>query len=67
MTVFDWASLKPGSLVVDIGGGLGHVSMDIARACPALQVVVFDTPGTTKDAIQVGFLSFFRFTYSNPL
>ena len=53
MIVFDWGSLKPGSLVVDVGGGLGHVSMDIARACPELRVSVYDTPGTAKDAVEV--------------
>ncbi|EIN04748.1 O-methyltransferase [Punctularia strigosozonata HHB-11173 SS5] len=39
---FDWASLEPGALVVDVGGGVGSHAMRLARAFPALRFVVQD-------------------------
>ncbi|KAJ3752790.1 S-adenosyl-L-methionine-dependent methyltransferase [Lentinula raphanica] len=39
---FDWASLPEGSLVVDVGGGIGVSSISIARAFPHLKCIVQD-------------------------
>ncbi|TFY59550.1 hypothetical protein EVG20_g7747 [Dentipellis fragilis] len=39
---FDWKCLKPGSVVVDVGGGVGTSAFPIARAFPDLKVVVQD-------------------------
>ncbi|KAI1408542.1 O-methyltransferase-domain-containing protein [Hypoxylon sp. FL1857] len=38
---FDWGSLKNGK-VVDIGGGSGHISVELARKFPSLQFIVQD-------------------------
>lgn len=51
-TAFDWCALKPGSLVVDVGGSLGHVSMEIAKAFPDLKIAHEDLPSTSQDALQ---------------
>ncbi|KIY71645.1 O-methyltransferase [Cylindrobasidium torrendii FP15055 ss-10] len=39
---YDWSSLKPGSVVVDLAGGSGHVSMRIMEHHPNLRFVVQD-------------------------
>jgi hypothetical protein len=41
-TYFDWAALPPKSIVVDVGGSQGHVSVHLARAFPHLRFVVQD-------------------------
>ena len=58
LTAFDWAKLASGSLIADIGGGLGHVSIEIARAHPELHIVVEDRPQNTEFAKQVLLLRF---------
>ncbi|KAF9263850.1 S-adenosyl-L-methionine-dependent methyltransferase [Marasmius fiardii PR-910] len=47
---FDWASLPAGSLVVDVGGGIGYVTRDVARKFEGLRFVVQDRPATIEDA-----------------
>ncbi|KAF9261543.1 S-adenosyl-L-methionine-dependent methyltransferase [Marasmius fiardii PR-910] len=47
---FDWASLPAGSLVVDIGGGIGNVTHSVARKFEGLKFVIQDRPGTIEDA-----------------
>ncbi|KAJ7146171.1 S-adenosyl-L-methionine-dependent methyltransferase [Mycena epipterygia] len=39
---FDWASLPDNSLVVDVGGGIGSISLEIAQANPHLRFLVQD-------------------------
>ncbi|KLO13187.1 O-methyltransferase [Schizopora paradoxa] len=46
---FDWASLPEESLVVDVGGGLGTVSSQLAAVYPKLQFVVQDRPRVIVD------------------
>lgn len=41
---YDWSSLSPSAKVVDIGGGKGPVSIDLARRFPHLSFVVQDLP-----------------------
>lgn len=65
LSAFDWDSLKPGSLVVDIGGSLGYVSMSIAREYPQLKFAVEDRPSTSQDAIQVHYMRI-RVRHSTP-
>ncbi|KAJ6583050.1 O-methyltransferase [Mycena vulgaris] len=36
---FDWSLLSPKSVIVDVGGGIGHVSLTIAKKYPQLRVV----------------------------
>jgi tRNA G46 methylase TrmB len=47
---FDWASLKKGDLVVDVGGGVGSSTLVLAKQYPDLKFVVQDLPQTIKDA-----------------
>ena len=35
-SALDWASLPSGSKIVDVGGGIGHVILPIAREYPQL-------------------------------
>ena len=46
---FDWKALGCGT-VVDLGGGNGHVSIAIAKACPDLKIIVQDLPGNQEAA-----------------
>lgn len=41
---FPWHDLIPGSIVVDVGGGIGSTSMLLANAFPDLRFVVQDRP-----------------------
>ncbi|KAJ7617126.1 S-adenosyl-L-methionine-dependent methyltransferase [Roridomyces roridus] len=50
LTGFDWSTLPAGSLVVDVGGGNGNTSMQIARTNPSLRIVVQDLDSAIKGA-----------------
>ena len=39
---YDWAALGSGAHVVDVGGGMGHVSIALAKAFPELRFTVQD-------------------------
>ncbi|KIP03318.1 hypothetical protein PHLGIDRAFT_94938, partial [Phlebiopsis gigantea 11061_1 CR5-6] len=41
---FPWHELVPGSVVVDVGGGIGSTSMLLANAFPHLKFVIQDRP-----------------------
>ncbi|KAI0653619.1 S-adenosyl-L-methionine-dependent methyltransferase [Cubamyces menziesii] len=41
---FQWATLKPGSVLVDVAGGIGSTSLTIAVAHPHINVIVDDRP-----------------------
>ena len=45
---FDWVGLEEGSLIVDVGGGIGSTSMTLARAFPHLRFCIQDRPRTVK-------------------
>ncbi|ETW84678.1 hypothetical protein HETIRDRAFT_124158 [Heterobasidion irregulare TC 32-1] len=47
---FDFSSLPDGALVIDVAGGIGSVSMLLAKAYPELRIVVEDLPGVVRDA-----------------
>ncbi|KAI5119658.1 hypothetical protein M0805_007749 [Coniferiporia weirii] len=47
---FDWSTVPKGGLVVDVGGSTGHVSLEIAKAFPELNIVVEDAPGVISKA-----------------
>src|ERR1700760_1207382 len=59
IAVFDWKSLPANALVVDVGGGVGSVSMILARQCPDLRIVVQDRPGVVENGIQASRLVLF--------
>jgi len=50
---FDWAGLGEGSLVVDVGGGIGSTSMTLAKAYPHLRFCIQDRPKTVELGIAV--------------
>lgn len=52
--VFDWAGLPEDSLVVDVGGGVGTVSTQLAAVHPKLRFVVQDRPAVVEDGKKVG-------------
>ncbi|KAI5116033.1 hypothetical protein M0805_002088 [Coniferiporia weirii] len=52
LSSYDWASVPKGGLIVDVGGGLGHVSLEVAKAHPDLQVVVEDRSLVLEQAKQ---------------
>ncbi|KAI9437949.1 S-adenosyl-L-methionine-dependent methyltransferase [Lactarius indigo] len=47
---YAWEKLPPGSLVVDVGGGVGSQSLTLARRHPSLQFIVQDREAVVGDA-----------------
>lgn len=52
---FDWSSLPVGGKVIDVGGGVGTVSMELAKTQPKLKFVVQDRPPVAADGVKVIF------------
>lgn len=52
---FDWGSLPEGSLIVDVGGGIGSTSMSIAKAFPHLRFCIQDRPKTVEMGLSARF------------
>jgi len=48
---YPWAALAPGSTVVDVGGGNGHISAWLAAEHAGLSFVVQDLPHASDDGI----------------
>lgn len=51
-SALDWAALKADSIVVDIGGGAGNVTLFLAKAFPHLKYVVQDLKPVITDAAE---------------
>ncbi|KAJ7167796.1 O-methyltransferase [Mycena filopes] len=49
-TGFDWGALSPGSIIVDVGGGIGHSALMLAQRFPELRFVDQDLEQQIKDA-----------------
>ncbi|KAL0060684.1 hypothetical protein AAF712_012561 [Marasmius tenuissimus] len=49
LKAYDWTKLPAGSLVVDMGGGIGSVTHSIFKLNPHLKFVVQDLPGVVED------------------
>jgi len=49
---FDWNSLKDDSLVVDVGGGIGTLSVALAKEHPHLKFIVQDRGAVIEDGIE---------------
>ena len=47
---YDWQSLPNESVIVDVGSGLGHVSLEIASVCPDLTFILEDRSAVLRDA-----------------
>ena len=52
-TGFPWEDLPKDSVVVDVGGGIGSMSVMLAQAFPHLRFVVQDRAGVVAIAPQV--------------
>jgi ubiquinone/menaquinone biosynthesis C-methylase UbiE len=50
---YAWDKLPEGSLVVDVGGGVGAQSLTLATHFPQLRFVVQDREPVVRDAIEV--------------
>lgn len=50
---FDWSSLGPDATVVDVGGGNGHIEVQIAPLVPDVKFVVQDQPSNEEAANQL--------------
>jgi hypothetical protein len=50
---FPWGTLKKGSKIVDVGGGIGSSTLVLAKTFRELNFVVQDTPGAIKDGRDV--------------
>ena len=53
MTGFPWGDLPEGSVVVDVGGGIGSASVILAQAQPHLRVLVEDRKEVISTALSV--------------
>lgn len=53
---FDWHSLSPGSIIVDVGGGLATSAIPIAMNVPHVKVVVQDLLSVVEQGRKVCFL-----------
>ncbi|KDQ60868.1 hypothetical protein JAAARDRAFT_125414 [Jaapia argillacea MUCL 33604] len=49
---FDWASLTPDDLVVDVGGGNGMPSMIVAQAFPQVRIVIQERPQVVEHGLK---------------
>lgn len=50
---YQWGSLPDGATVVDVGGGVGTVSLQLAEIFPKLQYVVQDLPAVVEEGKKV--------------
>ena len=50
---YDWEHLPDGSLVVDVGGGVGAQSLTLAQHHPQLRFAIQDRESVSGDAIDV--------------
>ncbi|KIL66630.1 hypothetical protein M378DRAFT_160640, partial [Amanita muscaria Koide BX008] len=53
LQAYDWQSLPKDALVVDVGGGVGTVSMTLAKEHPNLKIIIQDQPGVVENGIKV--------------
>ncbi|KAK7040146.1 hypothetical protein VNI00_009952 [Paramarasmius palmivorus] len=47
---FDWQSLKEGAIAVDVGGGVGPVTLALYKAFPQITYIVQDLPPVINEA-----------------
>jgi sterigmatocystin 8-O-methyltransferase len=53
-TAFPWETLPPGATIVDVGGGIGRVAMEISEKFPDYKYVIQDFSILTDQAKKVG-------------
>lgn len=47
---FPWNKLPAGTIVCDIGGGVGDISVQLAKCYPTLHLILHDLPKQIEDA-----------------
>jgi O-methyltransferase domain len=50
---FKWGDLPSGSLIVDVGGGLGHITMKLLQYHPQYKYIIQDRPPVIAQAREV--------------
>lgn len=50
---YPWASLPEGTTVCDLGGGNGHVTLDLIRSFPQLRIVLQDLQSVVDEGRKV--------------
>ena len=50
---FEWSGLEKGTLIVDVGGGIGNQSMTLAENHSQLRFIIQDRELVLKDAAAV--------------
>ena len=53
MVGYTWENIPEGSLVVDVGGGMGAQSLTLATHHPHLRFVIQDRESVVGDAVEV--------------
>ncbi|KAJ7616106.1 S-adenosyl-L-methionine-dependent methyltransferase [Roridomyces roridus] len=51
LEAYPWSELQPGSVIVDVGGGVGWAMLPVAKAHPHLRIVIQDSEKVVKDGI----------------
>jgi hypothetical protein len=64
---YDWKSLPEGSVVVDVGGGIGTVTKVLAKAHPHLKFIIQDQHKVVEDGLKVSTDRIFRACLIVPL
>ncbi|GJJ06649.1 hypothetical protein Clacol_000843 [Clathrus columnatus] len=52
LSVYDWKTMAPGSVLVDVGGGVGTAQLRLAREYPNLKIIIQDLPHVVKDGVK---------------
>jgi hypothetical protein len=50
---FEWGALPEGSFFIDVGGGLGGVTLEVLKKFPRLKGIVQDLPETVSNGKKV--------------
>lgn len=68
-TVYPWSNLPDGAILCDVGGGNGHISLDILKAFPQLRVIVQDLEVMKEPGVEVRFFVSYHegFLFRNKL
>jgi hypothetical protein len=51
---YDWTTFKEGDKIVDVGGGIGHVGVEVAKKVkPGVEVIVQDRPSVVEQGREI--------------
>ncbi|KAF5339494.1 hypothetical protein D9757_014699 [Collybiopsis confluens] len=64
---YPWSACRPGTTVCDVGGGNGHVTLDLVRSMPQLKIIVQDTPSVMEQAKELWGKDKSDFVHSNSV